>query len=145
MGPYVDSGILIKLYVRERNSEDAIQVLREISRIYLNQLQELEIRNTFRILEGRGVITPFQGSAAEHLLDEDIISRRLQRTPIDWGMVFSEAQNLSKLYAIGTLARSLDILHVAAALVSGLKHFITADRRQLAIAMNCGLKVQLIE
>lgn len=145
MQPYVDSGILIKLYVRERNSAAAIEVLGRLSGITLNQLHELDIRNTLRVLEGRGLISPVQKASSEHLMEADIISRRLQRTAIDWSMVFSEAQNLSRLYSAETLARSLDILHVAAAMVSGMRDFITGDKRQQAMAFNCGLTVYLIE
>lgn len=45
----------------------------------------------------------------------------------------------------GTLARSLDILHVAAAMVRGMRDFITGDKRQEALALKSGLTVHMIE
>jgi predicted nucleic acid-binding protein len=145
MPPYVDSGILIKLYVKERNSGKAIAALSQYSSLALNHLQELEVRNTLRSLEGRGLISPAQRVASEHFLEADLIGQRLRRTPVDWNAIYSEAKNLSHLYTAETLARSLDILHVAAALVSGVKEFITGDRRQQAMAERSGLTVTLIE
>jgi len=145
MPPYVDSGILIKLYVREHNSGVAIETLTRFSNLSLNQLQELEVRNMLRSLEGRGLISPAQRAASEHFLEADLIGLRLRRTPVDWYAIYSEAQNLSNLYTAETLARSRDILHVAAALVSGVREFITGDRRQQAMAVKSGLTVTLIE
>jgi hypothetical protein len=43
------------------------------------------------------------------------------------------------------LARSLDILHVAAAMVRGMRDFITGDKRQEALALKSGLTVHMIE
>lgn len=145
MPPYVDSGILIKLYVRERNSDEAIAALSRFPSLALNQLQELEIRNTLRSLEGRGLISPAQRAMSEHFLEADLISQRLRRTPVDWSLIHAEALNLSRSYTSETLAHSLDILHVAAALVSGVKDYITGDRRQFAVAVKSGLTVTLIE
>ena len=144
MPPYVDSGILIKLYVRERNSDATAAALRQFVSISFNSLQELEIRNTLRAMEGRGLISPVQRAASEHFLEADIIGHRLRRTPVDWNALYSEAQNLSRLYTAETLSRSLDILHVAAAVVSGTQDFITGDKRQQAIAAKCGLTVRLL-
>jgi len=145
MPPYVDSGVLIKLYVRERNSDQAIAALSLFPSLSFNQLQELEIRNTLRAMEGRRLISSAQRAASEHFLEADLIGHRLQRTVVDWAAVYSEAQHLSRIHTFETLARSLDILHVAAALVSGTQDFITGDRRQHALAVKSGLSVQLIE
>jgi len=49
---------------------------------------------------------------------------------------------LSARYAAATLARSLDTLHVAAALVIGARQFITFDVRQAALASKPGLKLK---
>ena len=145
MSPYVDSGVLIKLYVRERNSDQAIAALSLFPSLSFNPLQELEIRNTLRAMEGRSLISPAQRAASEHFLEADLIGQRLQRTVVDWAAVYSEAQQLSRVQTFETLARSLDILHVAAALVSGTQEFITGDKRQHALAMKSGLRVRLIE
>jgi predicted nucleic acid-binding protein len=145
MRSYVDSGILVKLYIRERNSSEAIRVLGQCNSLELNQLQELEIRNTFRALEGRNLISSFQRAASEHELEADLIKGRLRRNLPDWGLAFKEAMNLSQLSTADTLARSLDVLHVAIAVISNSDLFLTGDKRQYAMAQKAGLQVGLIE
>lgn len=142
---YVDSGVLVKLYIRERNSSEVISTLSQFKALELNQLQEHEIRNTFRALESRKLISSFQRAASEHELEADLIKRRLQRSLPDWALVFKEAINLSQLYAADTLARSLDVLHVAVAVISSSELFLTGDKRQYEVAQRAGLQVRLIE
>ncbi len=139
MKPYVDSGILVKLYVRERNSADAARALSLYPYIEFNRLQELEIKNTFYALEGRNLITLVQRVASEHALETDILVGRLRRVESDWAGIFRESLELSRRYCRNTLARSLDILHVAAAIASGSSSFITGDKRQHGLALLSGL------
>ena len=53
-----------------------------------------------------------------------------------------EAERLSTSYSERLGTRSLDILHVAAALVLGVKEFHTFDTRQAKLAKTAGLKVK---
>jgi predicted nucleic acid-binding protein len=145
MKPYADSGVLIKLYVRERNSAEAIKALCNYPSIGINSLHELEIANTFRTLEGRGLITPIQRTASEHSLETDILAGRLRRFEPDWSSIFREAHELSRLFSASTLARSLDILHVAAAIATSTDTFITGDKRQYELAALAGLAAQFID
>jgi predicted nucleic acid-binding protein len=141
---YVDSGVLIKLYVREPNSATAAAIVQTIPAAPLTPLHELEIRNTFRALVGRGAITDGQRAASEHTFDADITTGRLRRTVPDWDAVFRRAQELAAAHTAETLARSLDVLHVAMAdPLSDL--FVTADKRQAAIARRAGLEVRFVE
>jgi predicted nucleic acid-binding protein len=142
---YVDSGVLVKLFVSEANSPAAARAIARLSTVRLNSLQELEVRNTFRALEGRGLITATQRAAADHTLDEDIVARRFRRTAPDWTRVFPVAIKLCDDHTRKTLARSLDILHVAIALVDGSKVLVTGDARQAAVAKRAGLEVKVIE
>jgi predicted nucleic acid-binding protein len=52
-----------------------------------------------------------------------------------------EAERLSAAHSEKLGTRSLDILHVASALVLGSVSFLTFDRRQAALARVAGLKV----
>jgi hypothetical protein len=42
----------------------------------------------------------------------------------------------------GIGCRTLDIIHVAAAIVIGAREFVTFDARQRAVAIQCGLAVK---
>ena len=136
MRPYVDSGILVKLYVLERNSAQAISVLSQFPYVEINGLHEMEIVNTLRTLEGRNLITPTQRIASERSFETDILAGRLRRIEPDWPTILRESRELSRLFSADTLARSLDILHVATAIASNADAFITGDRRQHGIAIS---------
>ncbi|GAB6088483.1 type II toxin-antitoxin system VapC family toxin [Spirochaeta dissipatitropha] len=144
MSVYVDSGVLIKLYIREPNSNMAIDLIQQHSVIHINRLQELEIRNTFHALEGRGGINSIQRTAAEHYLELDCAEGRLHRTALDWSAVFQSAMEFSRNFTSDTLARSLDIMHVAAAVYNHCTLFITGDTRQAQFARLCGLQVSTL-
>lgn len=55
--------------------------------------------------------------------------------------VFRRAEVLSQAHTSATKCRSLDLLHVAAALEIGCREFASFDVRQRAIARKTGLKV----
>jgi predicted nucleic acid-binding protein len=139
---YVDSGVLIKLYVRERDSDKAAERLLSFPSLDLNRLHELEVRNSLRALEGRGLISQSQRLASEHLWEADFIASRLRRRLLDWDAVLEEAERLSALHTASTLARSLDILHVAAAIQWKVELFISGEARQIRIARLAGLRVE---
>jgi predicted nucleic acid-binding protein len=139
---YFDSGVLVKSYCHEPNSLEAIPlILDEAAPLPLTHLQEAEIRNSFRLK----VFRKETDSAALHvslsLLDDDIRQGRLERVTLDESSVYRRAETLSRMHAAVTGARTLDILHVAAALEIGSTRFVSFDQRQRAIAKKAGLKV----
>ena len=60
---------------------------------------------------------------------------------LDMHRVYRKALDLSREWADTLGVRTLDILHVAAALELGLGEFATGDERQAQLAEKCGLKV----
>jgi len=69
---------------------------------------------------------------------------RLRRVNPDWSDVFAKAIRLSAEHTASTLARSLDILHVAIAITQQADTFLTGDSRQELVARNAQLRVKLI-
>ncbi|MBN9689084.1 MAG: hypothetical protein J0M24_02505 [Verrucomicrobia bacterium] len=61
-----------------------------------------------------------------------------------WLEVLLEAERLSAGNSEFLGTRSLDILHVASALVLGAEQFITFDLRQSSLASAAGLRLALI-
>ena len=143
--PYVDSGVLIKLYVREHNSAAAAGLVATYPSVKLYPAQELEIRNTLRALGGRAIISDAQRAMAEHEFERDVILGRLRRAVPDWQQVFQVAMRLSTEHTAATLARSLDILHVAIAIADQADLFVTGDRRQRDVAVREGLATELLQ
>jgi len=142
IGTYVDSGILVKAYCLELNSPDAIAlILAERPPLPLTYLQETEVRHALRLKVFRREMTLPALRGALALLDEDIREGRLERPRYDAFSVYRRAEILSSLYSATTGARTLDILHIAAALELGVGRFISFDQRQRSIAKKAGLKV----
>jgi predicted nucleic acid-binding protein len=142
MTPYFDTGVLVKAYVPEANSSDADALIRRMTPpIPLTHLHELEIRNALRLKRNRKEITEPELKAALKHLQSDIDSGFFERPIYHLPDVFREAEALSAKYSVTTGARSLDILHVAAALAIGAQEFVSFDKRQRAMASKAGLQV----
>jgi predicted nucleic acid-binding protein len=56
--------------------------------------------------------------------------------------VYAEAEVLSAAHTAQLGTRALDVLHVAAATVLGVKEFFTFDTRQKSLAAKAGMKVR---
>lgn len=141
MTTYIDSSVLVAVYLPERFSNAARQTVRAVPQVPFTQLHELEIANAFELLVGRGSINREECRAVYAQLQEDLESQRLARVALDLDRIFMSAGDLSATYTAKCLTRSLDLLHVAAARVMMCSTFASADDRQLAVAKATGLKV----
>ncbi len=142
MGVYIDTGILVKLYVKEANTPQAIALVMGFrTPLALTPFQELEIRNALRLKQSRGELTEPEARAALADFEADIAAGRYQRPACDLMAVFARAESLSAAHAVTTKCRSLDTLHVAAALETGGREFASLDTRQRAMAQAAGLRV----
>ena len=139
MTTYIDSSALVAVYVPERFSVAARVAVRTAGQIPFTALHQLEVPNAFEQLVGRDLITKDQCRAVQAHLSEDLDNQRLMPVSLDLDRVFTEAGELSRLYTAKFLARSLDLLHVAAAHIALCTTFVSADDRQLAVAKASGL------
>ena len=140
MSLYYDSGVLVKLYVREEFSDAVARFLvgrREA--VIINDLHEIEMRNALRLKRFREEVDGDQLAASMAMLSRDLATRRLIRAGVDWQSVFAEAERLSATTTIGTGVRTIDLLHVAAALNQGASGLVSLDHRQRAAARFAGL------
>ena len=141
MTTYIDTSVLVAVYVPERFSNAARQTVRAVPQVPFTQLHELEVPNAFELLVGRGSITREECRAIQAHLQEDLESQRLARVSLDLDRLFTSASDFSRTHTAKFLTRSLDLLHVAAARVMMCSTFASADDRQLAVAKATGLKV----
>lgn len=139
MTTYVDSSALVPVYVPERFSKAARSAVRAAGQIPYTALHELEVSNAFELLAGRKQITRDECRAIQVQLRSDVDDHRLIAVSLDLDRVFVDACELSRLHAAKHLARSLDLLHVAAAHLALCTTFVSADDRQLAVANASGL------
>ena len=141
MTTYVDSSALVPVYVPERFSNVAREVLGRLPQVPYTPLHELEVPNAFALLKGRGLITSDEHHEIRRQLLEDVDAQRLLPVALDWPDVFAIACELSEAHTAKLLTRSLDLLHVAAARATSCRVFVSADDRQLAAAKAAGLRV----
>ena len=141
MRVYADSSFLVSCYLTDANTPKAkVFLLAHSEPLPFTALHELEVRNAFRLGVFRGLVTDKQMRAAARLLDADLRSGRLVPATVKWPSVFRAASKLSSTHAAATGARSLDILHLAAAAALRCKELASFDSRQRALASVAGFK-----
>ncbi|MGH7896322.1 MAG: type II toxin-antitoxin system VapC family toxin [Candidatus Binatia bacterium] len=74
-------------------------------------------------------------------LESDVEVGVWEVPPYDLADVHARAEILARRHAAALGTRTLDILHVAAAVVTGARDFVTGDRRQASLAEAAELKV----
>ena len=143
MDAYFDSAIIVKLYVQEATSLDAIRLIGGYPAPYtLTHWQALEVKNAIRLKSFRGEITPAESNLSIIAFEQDIASGRWQRSTYTIATIEQRADELSASHSALLGCRTLDIIHVAAALVLKAKEFVTFDARQGALAKQAGLTVK---
>lgn len=144
MNDYADTGFLCSLYAPDAHSPRAIKAMaRQVSSLAYTWIHQLEFRNALRLRVFRSEITPAERDASMNLLLVDLADGILAHSQPALPDVMTEAERLSATHSERIGTRSLDILHVAAALVIGSRNFLTFDIRQKKLAKAAGLKVKL--
>lgn len=142
MKVYADTGLLCSVYAPDSHTAAAIARLgRATQALPIVWLHQLELRNALRLRVFRKEITAVQKEASLNLFLSDLAGGLLVGASPDLGDITREAERLSATYSEKLGARSLDILHVSAALVLGVREFWTYDLRQAALAKAAGLRV----
>ena len=143
MDAYFDTAIILKLYVQEATSPDALRLANEFPAPYLlTPWQEIEVRTALRLKAFRKEVTPAEMQASLEAFDEDILSGRWKTPEYKEANVWRFARDLSDRHAAKVGCRTLDLLHVAVALSLSVTTFVTFDERQRAVAKSEGLTVK---
>ena len=142
---YVDTSVIVKLYVKEEYSRDASDWLRKNNEaIPLTSFHELEFINAIHLKQFRTEITLDESRLIMSRFEEHEKSGVYYRPQLDWSAIFIHAIDLSKKHSASIGSRSLDILHVASALLINADRFLTLDDRQTKLATLAGLKIENI-
>ena len=143
MKAYADTSFLLALYRQQTSSPVANEVVRRlVEPLPVTPLVELEVRNGLSLAVFRREIDDATRHAAWAHFQRDIHDGILVHvTPHSSGL-FVKAGELSDVYGSALGTRTLDVLHVAAALVLGVSEFYSFDRRQCALAARCSLVVK---
>lgn len=145
MKAYADTGFLCSLYAPDAHTGAAVtRIQRQTLPLPFTWLHQLEFRNALRLRIFRKEITTTQREASLNAMLADLAAGVLVHASPPLLDLTIEAERLSALHAETLGIRSLDILHVAAALVLGLPEFLTFDRRQHALGLASGLQVPVL-
>jgi predicted nucleic acid-binding protein len=143
MVAFADTGFITSLYLKESTSAQARAAIQAASVVLpLTPLVLLELRNAFNRSVHRRRITTAQRDALWQDVEADIASGFLVPTSVATDELHKKARQLSDQYTPALGTRSLDLLHVAAALVLEAKDFFSFDDRQRKAALGEGLKVK---
>lgn len=142
MTAYADTGLLCSLYAPDAHTRRAVaRMRRQALPLPFTWLHQLEFRNALRLRVFRGEITSGQRDASLNAMLADLSGGVLAAAAPPLAEVMTEAERLSALHSEALGTRSLDILHVASAVVLGLEEFLTFDHRQASLAKAAGLTV----
>lgn len=142
MKVYVDSSILVKLYYPEPESAQ-IEAFVKQHRVIIpfTYFHDLEIHNAIQLKEYRKEITGTEKNGIFHAITEDKQKGILQQLTVSYHQIFEQSLKLSSVCSCDIGTRTLDIIHVAAALCGEFTHFLSHDGRQNALAEKAGVSV----
>jgi predicted nucleic acid-binding protein len=138
---YADTSFLVSLYVLDANSAlAAAQMKRAILPIVLTPFGEFELANALYLRLFRKELAPSKVKAARALITKDIGDGVLELKPLS-PAVYDRAKLIARKHTPRLGTRTLDILHVASALLLNADTFYTFDRNQARLAKREGLTV----
>ena len=141
MSAYADTSFLVSLYVLDENSARAAARMKSAALpLSLNPLGEVEIANAFQLRLFRKELDRSQMKAAQKLFREDLANGIVVLRPLP-PAAFDVARRLVEKHTRRLGTRSLDVLHVASALVLRTQTFYTFDEKQRKLAKAEGLLV----
>lgn len=139
---YIDPSALLKLYIHEPESAAMSAWRTRVKGAFPISLHgRLEITNGICLAAFRKAITADASSDALLSFAEDLAEGRYIEVDILWRATLRRAADIGRTHTPRFGCRSLDVLHIAAALELGLRDFVTFDVRQRRIARAVGLKV----
>jgi predicted nucleic acid-binding protein len=140
---YPDSSFLVSLYRHDGNYAAAAAFMQKRTPFLIfTPLHRVELRNALRLAEAQGFVTADERRKAFKEIEQDMRDGFLEHVAIAWSYICRRADELSEKYIVKHGLRTIDLLHVAAALESGAKLFLSFDQRQRGLAKAAALQVK---
>lgn len=140
---YADTGFLVSLYKVESTSKRAAETMSKlVAPIRLSPLGELETHNAFQLSVFRGELSDESAAEKLNLFLEDLENGIFVILPVPAPAHYAKAIELAEKYSRSLGSRSLDLMHVAAAILLGAETFLSFDERQKQVAEAEGLVVR---
>jgi hypothetical protein len=143
MVAFADTGFVASLYLKDSTSAPARAAIQAAPTVLpLTPLVLLELRNAINRAVQRQRITATQRDALWQDVEADIGGGFLVPTPVASDQLHQKARQLSDRHTPTLGTRSLDLLHLAAALLLEAEVFFSFDDRQRKAAASEGLTVK---
>jgi predicted nucleic acid-binding protein len=140
---YADSSFLVSIYRQDGNHAAACAFLAKRSPVLaFLPLHRVELRNALRFAETLGLISGGERRLAFKQIEQDLRDGFLAHVTVAWSDICRRADNLSERYTATQGQRTIDLLHVATALESGARTFLSFDQRQRGLAKAAGLQIK---
>ena len=141
MPAYADTSFLFSVYIRDVNTTAALAYLgRHPAPLPVTGLQHCELVNAIRLSVFRRNTPKALADAALKKVEQDFASGNLINIPLASADLFDEALHLSGTHTEILGVRTLDLLHIAAAIRTKATLLLTFDHRQFAGAKAVGLR-----
>ena len=137
---YADTSFLFSFYALDENSPAAGRVYSVDARrpLFLSPWQRFELHNAVRLavhrLHGAKLVVAFRPGNVFKQLEEDLEAGRLRHVDVDWRESLRLAEELSAAHTEATGVASVDVWHVAAAILLKADTFWTFDEAQQEMA-----------
>jgi hypothetical protein len=143
MTAYADTGFVVSLYKAETTSAAAAATMASLQApVWLSQLGELELHNAFQLSVFRGEIDASAALRKNQLFAEDLAKGIFTILPVPAATHYPKAIELAARHSATLGTRSLDLMHVAAALILKADLFLSFDERQRKAAEAEGLTME---
>ena len=143
MNAYADTSFVVPLYRAETTSAAASKAMTRLQApVWLSPLCELELHNAFHLSVFRGEIDPAAAIRKTQLFADDVAIRIFTIQPVPHSTLYPKAIELAARHSAILGTRSLDLMHVAAALILNADLFLSFDESQKKAAEAEGLKVE---
>ena len=142
MDSYADTGFLISLYINEATTATASLAVQNVTEsLPLISLGFLELRNALHLAVFRNQIRESVRRAAWQAIERDIRNGIFTSARVEPETLHEKAAELADKHGAITGTRTLDLIHVAAAILLGANQLLSFDHRQRNLAMREGLHV----
>jgi predicted nucleic acid-binding protein len=139
---YVDTSLLVSLYLTDANTPAALAVVAKSARpLMLTAWQRFEMENALQLRRFRRESTQADLNEARDRLLDDLEAGAVIEVPLGLSAVLQLAGQLSAKHSAQLGTRAFDVFHVAAACHLKASGFLSFDTRQVSLARAAGLRV----
>jgi predicted nucleic acid-binding protein len=139
---YADTSFLVSLYVPDAHSAAASAAMKQArGEVMITVFGEVELLNAIQLRVFRRELTPAQAKSAAHAFEDDLSNGVFALHPIGVA-TFESAKRLAARHTHSLGVRTLDLLHVSAALVLEAEALYTFDLNQRKLARAADLAIR---